>query len=171
MPSVPVIPQLRDIPQYFGSKFRGGSSPNGKLLLFVHGFLGDAVETWGDFLNLLGTAETKEFDSLFYQYSVNKSQVEILSQFLLDALSFVFEGALITELKKQGVNRSVPYKEVLISAHSLGAVIVRDALMRAVELKKTWIAVSASYCLLQPTRAYLNPRGGLLVGSLGLSRD
>src|SRR5262245_15941031 len=134
VPTIPLLRELRDLP---GSKFRGAISPNGRLLLFVHGFLGDATETWGDFVNLLGRSETKDFDAVFYYYHVTKSQVEILSQLLLDALSYILAGDLNKELLRQGILRSNAYTEVVICAHSLGAVLVRDALIRAIDLEKS----------------------------------
>jgi hypothetical protein len=137
-------------------------------LFFVHGFGGNATDTWGDFFNLVGRPETKNFDSFFYHYPVHKSQVEILSQLLLDALEFVFEGKLNQELLKQGIQRKDLYKEVFICAHSLGAVIVRHALMRAVELRKPWLS-AVRFLLFAPAhKGVFKPAWILIEGILGL---
>jgi hypothetical protein len=133
----------------------------------VHGFGGDATETWGDFVNLLGRPETRNFDSFFYYYPVAKSQIEVLSQLLLDALSFVFDGRMNNELLKQGIQRTDPYKDILICAHSLGAVIVRHALMRAAELHKAWLS-EVRFMLFAPAhKGVFKPGWALIDKTLG----
>ncbi|MES2429391.1 MAG: alpha/beta hydrolase [Bacteroidota bacterium] len=111
------------------------------LVIFVHGFNGSATATWDDFPRLIRT--TNDFahaDVIFYGYESLKGQANnnaIKFYSLLKAACENNPNKLGFERKEIGDDHS--YKKILIIAHSLGAVIVRRALLNAKSENKIWL--------------------------------
>lgn len=116
--------------------------PNGTLVLFVHGWTGRALDTWTDFPGVWPDAH-RGCDLLFYGYSSARPQIE--------ANAAAFAGFLERFMADPGslINQTLPHlptlhrsafnvKQLIIVAHSLGAVIVRDALLRVKVNGKSW---------------------------------
>ncbi len=107
--------------------------PPTRLVVFVHGFIGESIDTWKCFPELLRT--TRDFakcDVVFYGYKSLKGQVNN------NALRFYrcLEKLLETETVKRGID----YDKVVLVAHSLGSIVVRRALLNAKDEKKPWLA-------------------------------
>jgi len=90
-----------------------------KLILFVHGFLGDAVETWGEFENLL----TKHERDIFENYDVR----------FFDYPSGILNDPKIQTLAKAlrtSIEHDYPeYDEIVLVCHSMGGLVAKKYLL------------------------------------------
>jgi pimeloyl-ACP methyl ester carboxylesterase len=120
--------------------------PQEKAVLFIHGFSGNAQETWPDFPGM--AQKSPKFDGrdlYFYGYDGVQAGIESSAAIFRVFLERLFEEAA------EMVNHSVPhavyqrhvefrYGELHIVAHSLGAVIARRALLDATRQNKWWVS-------------------------------
>jgi pimeloyl-ACP methyl ester carboxylesterase len=129
----------------FGLKTRAYFSinPNGKLLLFVHGFGGSSTGTWDQFSSLLPEeAACAGCDLIFYGYDGLHVRSDIsatnlgnfLDRLLTDPCAIV--NPLLDPLQQRPASFS--YNSVVIVAHSLGAVVSRRAVLNALRNGKQW---------------------------------
>jgi hypothetical protein len=118
--------------------------PNRKLLIFVHGFGGTSTGTWLEFPGLLpASSKMQNTDIVFYGYDGKKTRAYISAVELLDVLDrLATTGAGIVnatlpmgaKLRKSGFN----WDEIVIAAHSLGAVVSRQTLLMAHKRGDAW---------------------------------
>jgi hypothetical protein len=118
-------------------------NPNRKAIVFIHGFSGDAIATWSDFHLLLPECvHCAGRDIYFYGYDGLWTDI-----YANAGLFRGFVGRLFTKTSRM-VNDNLPplsqrvigfgYDEILIAAHSLGAVIVRRSLLDATTEGAEW---------------------------------
>ncbi|MBI3134031.1 MAG: alpha/beta hydrolase [Bacteroidetes bacterium] len=110
------------------------------LIVFVHGFGGNALGTWNNFpAILLFDDQFKKADIIYYGYDTFKGQAgdhaAELYHFLNAVMSPVGNGIL--PLLQNLPERD--YKRIILVAHSLGAVLVRQAQLLAYIDNKTWV--------------------------------
>jgi len=119
--------------------------PGGKAILFIHGFSGDPIKTWSDFHVLLPAAQNcRDRDLYFYGYDGLRANMNSSAALFRDFLDRLFQQSA------EFVNHNLPedaqrpntfqYDDVLLVAHSLGAVIVRRALLDLTRLDRSWLA-------------------------------
>jgi pimeloyl-ACP methyl ester carboxylesterase len=119
--------------------------PNKKAVLFIHGFSGDAIKTWSDFHELLPESPNSYGrDLLFYGYDGLRADMYATASLFREFMGKMFNNTA------QFVNDNLPlaaqrptdflYDELIIVAHSLGAVISRRALLDATRMRETWIS-------------------------------
>ncbi|HVW10189.1 MAG TPA: hypothetical protein VHC90_16495 [Bryobacteraceae bacterium] len=112
------------------------------LVIFVHGFRGDALETWQQFDQLVITnPRFKNVDFIFFGYESYLSNVLAGASFLYNLLNAVEEqnrAAIASVSKPEVAGVRCEYKRIILVAHSLGAVVCRWAIVRAVEEGKPW---------------------------------
>lgn len=118
---------------------------NGKAVIFIHGYGGSAIKTWKEFHTLLPKSPGFEgYDLIFYGYdgkhSTTTASASIFGAFL-DRL-FRHPFSIIGPcLSSTNVNRDwdqFRYQQVILAAHSLGAVICRWSLLFAHEKGFDW---------------------------------
>jgi len=123
------------------------------LVVFVHGFGGDGIDTWLNFPNLLLTApKGGKCDLIFYDYDSLQARAaasaglleQFLSKLLFNPANFINESA---DGRLRPAN--FRYRKILIVAHSLGAIVSRLALLRARRANLTWVR-SAKLVLYAP---------------------
>jgi pimeloyl-ACP methyl ester carboxylesterase len=119
------------------------TAPDGRAVIFVHGFNGDAMATWTDFHVLLPeTASCSGRDLFFFEYDGLHAELHASA-----SLFRTFLGRLFSR-SADVVNASLPstfarassfrYSELVVVAHSLGAVIARRALLDATSAQASW---------------------------------
>lgn len=118
--------------------------PSRKLVIFVHGFGGAATATWIQFPILLAESKKgRQCDVIFYGYDGLKTRAFISALELLAALKEICADAVTT------VNDSLPqsapqrdatfgWDDIVIVAHSLGAVVSRQMLLLAIKEGHAW---------------------------------
>lgn len=127
----------RDLPQMEGSRVKWSLDPDGTAVIFVHGFGGHATDTWRDFPTALANASRcSGADLIFFSYDSLRSQVPFSAAQLRD-----FLNRLETDPANSFIKPSVAdhrrsddhfrYRRVLLIGHSLGAVVIREALVQA----------------------------------------
>jgi pimeloyl-ACP methyl ester carboxylesterase len=117
--------------------------PRGKALVFIHGYGGNAVATWSKFDSLLSDSDScGGHDLIFYGYDGLYSDTVSSASILLEFLDSLFSrpAHLINAALPASAHRppNFEYSQILIAAHSLGAVIARWALVMALEQARTW---------------------------------
>jgi pimeloyl-ACP methyl ester carboxylesterase len=119
--------------------------PTGQAVLFIHGFSGDPIKTWSDFHVLLPAAQhCKGRDLFFYGYDGLRANMTSSAALLREFLDRLFEqpGKFVNSNLSSDAERSdnFQYTELVLVAHSLGAVIVRRALLDLTRLGRPWLS-------------------------------
>lgn len=112
--------------------------PAGRLVIFVHGFRGKSTETWAQMHELLPLrAKSAGYDIVFYGYDSLRVQAmlsaALLGQFIKKFISNKFA-------RPGSADMPTSY-DVLIVAHSLGALISRQTVLNAytVRPRENWV--------------------------------
>ncbi|MEZ6040778.1 MAG: alpha/beta hydrolase [Planctomycetaceae bacterium] len=146
-------------------------SPRKKAILFVHGYGGNTTGTWTEFDRLLSDEEKAAgYDLIFYGYDGLRGTIYFLATDLRSFLTGVFGAPadLKTETSRPPELPAMDtYEEVIVVAHSLGAVISRWALAMAVQLKDSWVG-KTSLALFAPAHNGSRPAAMLRLGSSGM---
>lgn len=115
------------------------------LLVFVHGFNGSAIDTWNRFPSMICyDSFFSNSDIVFYGYPSLHKQLTAHANNFLDFLSIEldFGGGSKSHLRlfieARGL-QSRSYKKVVIVAHSLGAIVAREALLQANRENQEWL--------------------------------
>ena len=128
--------QRARFPAQFGKNgmFVPANVCDGTLVVFVHGFRGKAVSTWSDFPKFVDQCRGCAMsDLLFYGYSSRGQQALAMATDFVQALNTIWAdpGALgvhsLAFMQQRG--KSEPWKKVVLIGHSLGAIIIRRALI------------------------------------------
>lgn len=106
------------------------------LIVFVHGFSGAAVGTWSDFPSLIPkNNKFNDCDILYYGYRSTQGQAYNQGQ---DFFNFLGKHATKTSISLR--LNTFSYRKIIIVAHSLGAVVSRYAMLRAILNNEPWRA-------------------------------
>src|SRR6266705_1056150 len=123
------------LPIGVGSRVWWSHKPGGCVLIFVHGFNGQALATWSSFPSLL-TKQSKfsDWDFVFFGYDGLHTEAVTsavdLGQ-LLDMISSSPSQLYGASTASPHAARRHPqaYKRIVLVAHSLGAVVARRAML------------------------------------------
>lgn len=134
----------RDINHGVNSRAYWAINPTGKAIIFVHGFGGSPLDTWNQFPSLLPCEKLCcGHDVIFYGYdslyTASRISAAILKEFL-DQL-FVSPLLIVNPTLPQSARRpnSFTYSRVDLVAHSLGAIVSRQALLEARYDSLSWV--------------------------------
>jgi len=114
------------------------------FVIFIHGFMGDAVDTWSNFQEFIlntdkfsGAEKFRNADIIFYGYKSLRMQANNQALLLLD---------LLRQMKAPVKNGIIPagfeernYSRILLVAHSLGSIVARRALLFANQEHEDWM--------------------------------
>ncbi|SFU10859.1 hypothetical protein SAMN04487915_11158 [Arthrobacter sp. ov118] len=144
-----------------------------RLIIFVHGFLGQTVSTWKEFQHSGRVGQWwREADMLFVGYKSTRVNVASVGHLLIRQLPLFFPTPFPPAMQVKGVavrdDTMSPYEELILVGHSLGGLVVRCAL---VEAAQQWhysppgterpILLSAQTRLFSPATAGFRPAGFL----------
>jgi len=120
------------------------AQPKRKALLFIHGFSGDAIKTWSDFHELLpGRPQCTCRDIIFYGYDGLRADMHASAAIFRAFLDELFKStkSFLADNLPPSAQRAddFGYDELVIIAHSLGAVIARRALLDATRMSLDWV--------------------------------
>jgi pimeloyl-ACP methyl ester carboxylesterase len=127
----------RPLPVGQDSVVRWAIDPVKRAVVFVHGFAGEALGTWDQFGTLLPLqAEAVGRDLFFYGYESVAQQAPISAAEFRDFLFALWDDPVNAFIKPtvRDARRADPmfrYDHITLVAHSLGAVVVREALVQA----------------------------------------
>jgi len=113
-----------------------------RLIVFVHGFGGKALKTWDGMEALLADPRAQTSDIVFYGYGSLAAPAQNSSSLFREMLTAAVTGASNWRhmVRRGGADADMrDYQDILIVAHSLGAVIVRRALLDLVKTKASWV--------------------------------
>jgi pimeloyl-ACP methyl ester carboxylesterase len=139
----------------WGTKSRAywSITPATRLVVFVHGFCGESIKTWVDFPGLLAERPSgKNCDIVFYGYDGLRARIVTSAVHLLEFLdeAMLRSHRLVNAtVDRDAYRKSFIYDRVLLVAHSLGAVVVRQALLDARRAQCKW-APKAGMVLFAP---------------------
>jgi pimeloyl-ACP methyl ester carboxylesterase len=139
---------LQRIPVGRNSEAAWAVHPTGHALVFVHGFRGSATGTWPIFPSMLREeSKCAGWDFVFYGYDGAKTRATNSAHFLKEFLDLLFRDPLSIINPALAGKPQRPagfaYQRIVIVAHSLGAVVGRQALLNAHLDKKTWVPQTA----------------------------
>lgn len=132
----------RKIPKWGKNTFVNWSlSPQNKAIVFIHGFNGSSMDTFGDFnLDFRYRPEYEGYDVYFFSYGSMFKQIANSALRFLDFLKSIHDN-LKEVMRDSGIreNRLGVYSKIVIIGHSLGAVVARQALNDGYDAKETWL--------------------------------
>src|SRR6266404_521895 len=119
--------------------------PEGNALVFVHGFKGSAVGTWTEFPTLMrDQARCSGWDLIFYGYDGVRTRATNSAGHLREWLEILSTNPLsiINPTLDEEVRRGAgfAYKRIILVAHSLGAIVSRQALLDAHLHRRDWVS-------------------------------
>lgn len=117
-------------------------NPDGKAIVFIHGFSG-SFNTWKGFPEMIADSPGFEgWDIFFVEYDwgdqvelTGRSMFEYVLQPIFENPQSLFKSSSSTVTRPQDFQ----YKQVVIAAHSLGAVVTRVAMLAASRAKVAWL--------------------------------
>lgn len=150
-----------------------------RLIVFLHGFGGDALSTWTQFQRS-GTRGLwwQESDMLFVGYRSTKENITSVADRLRTEIPNFYPVPFPPAMTINGVtareNVSLPYKELVLVGHSLGGLIIRCAVVDSVQhwvnngqdMTARPVLLSAQIRLFSPASAGFRP-----AGLLGLAEE
>jgi pimeloyl-ACP methyl ester carboxylesterase len=105
-----------------------------RLVIFVHGFGGDPIDTWTQFPTVLRSEpKLADCDFIFYGYDGLTTQANTSAALFDDFLRHYLANPADVINSWHPINFARPafsYAKIVIAAHSLGAVVARRALLR-----------------------------------------
>lgn len=111
-----------------------------RAVIFIHGYSGNTLSSWHNFQGLLpGRAGFQRSDIFFYGYDGIRSDLySSAATFRIFLERLFLETQFVTSIAPPSIFPRKGYVEIIIVAHSLGAVIARRALLDAIDEGKCW---------------------------------
>ena len=115
------------------------STPENKAIIFVHGFSGN-YSSWGGFPEMIvQNKKFKGYDIFIMEYSW-EDRAELTGATFREFLTALFSDRKeVTDTSTPPFERDENYKQIIIAAHSLGAIVARVALLSAYKDKVDWL--------------------------------
>lgn len=125
------------------SKAYWSTAPSGEVLVFVHGFAGEARSTWQEFPSLImQDSRCQGVDLVFFGYQSTKVRANlsaaVLYNFLNDFYSCPSEIINETVLRTGQRSPNFALKKITLVGHSLGAALCRQVAVDAQRQRAPW---------------------------------
>ena len=127
----------------YGSVGHWSRNPSGRILVFVHGFGGQANETWNEMSHFVcGSEAFSQEDVVFLGYESRRSRAQVSAARVFELLDVLAENpSEIMSLSMGGMHLRGPefkYSEFVLIGHSLGGAICRRVVLDAHLNGKQW---------------------------------
>lgn len=144
-----------------------------RLIVFIHGWRGDAWSTWGEFGRPPAEDWWAESDLLFVNYDSTSESVVATADRIRARIGDFYPLPNRSMLERDGylarADITSPYHELILVGHSLGGLVARRALVDALEEWRTDhfsddlrpAILDAKLRLFSPASAGFQPRGAL----------
>jgi pimeloyl-ACP methyl ester carboxylesterase len=158
------------------TRFVPSFEPSGTVVVFVHGFNGDAVGTWRSFDTLVSAPSFQGVDFIFYGYESVRTNPHANAALLYQFLDLLFADGtplLNRALRKyEGQGRREGVSRLILVGHSLGAALCRQIAIYAFDEARPW-RTQIKLLLFAPAhlgshvpRLILGAGGGAMIRSL-----
>ena len=132
------------LPDEFGLKTRAfwAIEPIEKAIVFIHGFAGGTRSTWDDFpMLLLPELRCAGHDIFYFGYEGITVQADNSVVDFFKFMNTLFEkpSNLLQYAHENRKDKPIHYGEVVIAAHSLGALMTRRCVLLAIDQNKSWV--------------------------------
>lgn len=132
---------MRHIHSRFSHAFAGyavvSTKPAERLIVFIHGWRGDAAGTWGEFAKPPADEWWAVSDLLFVDYDSTSESVVATADRIRARIKDFYPVPNGEMLVRRGVavreNWEQPYRELIIVGHSLGGLVARRAVVDAID--------------------------------------
>lgn len=152
--------------------------------VFVHGFMGDAGSTWRDFQTIIDDKHVETWrytDLYFYEYQGARNLAVVSAQHFQEFVDSIFPNParglftppthgfqVFPRDRSMAVREQIgPYKQLLLIGHSLGALVIRQAVVsalrkhlnggNAIESAPLWLRMSM-LCFFAPAHRGFQPK-------------
>lgn len=144
-----------------------------RLIVFIHGWNGRAAKTWGGFQQPPSDPWWEAADLLFVNYRSTKESATATADRLRSRINDFYPKPNLGMLIREGVSAredtSTNYEELILVGHSLGGVVIRRALVDAMDEWRVQGLIperrpqilDAQQRLFSPASAGFLPRGAL----------
>ena len=123
--------------------------PEGRLIVFIHGFCGHAISTWRRMRELIVLESAAAgCDLIFFGYDSRRHRAMIHAGTFRDFLEELTtpNSPLRLQLPAARQGLQTPYERIVIAAHSLGVPVARQALLMGHRDQCSWAKVSRIVC-------------------------
>ena len=114
------------------------NEPDRTLLLFLHGFQGKSLSTWKQLNTILPEACATRTDLVFCGYDGFGAHVDLSAVLLSEFLANLIDRPAFVPLPPVARNPADRYRRIVFVAHSMGAIVLRRALLLIKPLSSTW---------------------------------
>jgi pimeloyl-ACP methyl ester carboxylesterase len=116
--------------------------PADRLIVFVHGFGGSALKTWKGAESILEQDKVETSDVVFYGYGSLAAPARNSATLFRKFLEAAADGQAPwrSVIGRGGGVGPRDYKDILLIAHSLGAVVVRRAALDGIGVGDEWVS-------------------------------
>ena len=120
-------------------------SPGETAVFFIHGFRGNAIKTWVEFpAYITSDPRFRNCDFFFYGYDTLRQQIGYSAAAFYRFIDDIYKSndTIYNESIGNALGQSrkkITYSNIVIVAHSMGAVVTRFAILNAIKEKAVWV--------------------------------
>jgi pimeloyl-ACP methyl ester carboxylesterase len=129
---------VQPVKDRYKSHARWADHPNGDLIIFVPGFIGNATSTWLEFPSFLSRSGIRNADILFFGHNGGRSQLTAIVGLLTTSIEKLWGQPKKYSTFPKLRSEQFRYRRLFLCGHSMGCVAIRDAVVAGAEQQKVW---------------------------------
>jgi hypothetical protein len=137
--SLMTLSLVRPIKDRHKSHARWADNPNGDLIIFIPGFVGNSLSTWVEFPRLISRPHIRNTDILFFGHNGGRSQIRTIVGLLSASIDKLWDHPKKFSTFPRLRPEQFRYRRIFLCGHSMGCVAVRDVVVAAAEQNKEWV--------------------------------
>ncbi|MBB4112747.1 pimeloyl-ACP methyl ester carboxylesterase [Rhizobium sp. BK226] len=115
-------------------------TPAETLVIFVHGFMGNSINTWHQFPIMISRKEFSDCDVVFFGHSGGRRPIVASIAQLFGLIDGIWNRPAAQAHFPKDRSTNHGYERIVLCGHSLGCVLIRDVLLKAADQDKAWAA-------------------------------